>query len=482
MIQIALIDFLLVIAICALGALIARFILGPGDRLGLLGLAFPLGGGVLSWFVFITSWAGLQITYSSLIVTYLVILSLLILVNFQTLLMCRLTNFRLRLMSLIAYCRSISWYLKLAFIGLGFLFLLVLTISVGRAYSSWDAIANWALKGYGIAKEGTIFAAERYGAFKLAYPLNLPLLISFFRLLSGDILPGSKIIFPLMFASWILSLYRFWYRHQVSRFAAVFGALCIGTVPFIFEHATIGYADLTFACYIGLGTLWGIEGVFNSSWRGQALSGVLFGIACWTRAEGIIYAGALVITLIFAWRVTGKGRPKFVPWLLPLVLISITWLYFGQNDIGSSHLGGGVRSTLQGISQGQFNLDIIALILVYVVRQALTPSSWGLLFPLTLFFLLSNRRNLFSKIHPHNTALFLVVLVVCMLPIALFYAGSYEYGVLFLSTGWLERSFDRAFLPALLLVGALVIQVGMSRFAVEKKVRKKPIPPIELQQ
>ena len=333
MIQTALIDILLVIAIYALGVLLVRLILGTGDRLGLFGLAFPLGGGVLSWVVFITSWAGLQITWFSLIVTNLVMVILLIAVNYQTLLRRPLASFRQKLMNLVAYYKPSSWYLKVAFIGLGFLFLWVSTISVGRSYSSWDAIANWSLKGYGIAREGTVFAAQSYGAFKLAYPLNIPLLISFFRLLSEDILPGSKIIFPLMFASWILSLYRFWRRHQVSNVAALFGALFLGTVPFIFEHATIGYADLTFACYIGLGALWGIEGIFESSWRGQALSGALFGMACWTRAEGILYSVALVITILIAWRVTGKGRPKLIPWLLPLVLISIAWLSFGQEDI-----------------------------------------------------------------------------------------------------------------------------------------------------
>jgi hypothetical protein len=482
MIQKALIDILLVIAIYALGALIARFILGTGDRLGLLGLAFPLGGGVLSWSVFITSWAGLQITCSSLIVTYLVMVSLLIAVNYHTLLKPPLESSRQRLMNLVAYYKSSSWYPKVAFIGLGFLFLWVSTISVGRSYSSWDAIANWSLKGYGIAREETVFAAQNYGAFKLAYPLNVPLLISFFKLISGDILPGSKIIFPLMFASWILSLYRFWYRHQISSVAALFGALCLGTMPFIFEHATIGYADLTFACYIGLGALWGIEGIFESNWRGQAISGVLFGIACWTRAEGILYSVALVITILVAWRVTGKGRPKLLPWLLPLVLISIVWLFFGREDIGSSHLGGGVRSSLQGISQGQFNLEIIILILVYVLTQALTPSAWGLLFPLATFFLLLNWRNLISKTHPHHTALFFVVIVVCILPIALFYAGSFYHGTLFVYAGWLERSFDRAFLPALLLLGALSIQIGMSQINVEKKVQKKTIPSMEIHQ
>ena len=125
---------------------------------------------------------------------------------------------------------------------------------------------------------------------------------------------------------------------------------------------------------------------------------------------------------------------------------------------------------MQGISQGQFNLEIITLILVYVLRQAFTPSAWGLLIPLALFFLLLNWRNLISKTHPHHTALFLVVIVVCILPIALFYVGSFYHGTSFVYAGWLERSFDRAFLPALLLLGALSIQIGMSQFIIEKKV------------
>lgn len=90
----------------------------------------------------------------------------------------------------------------------GVLFGMALLTSLTRAYSTYDGIANWTLKGYGMALERSIFAGAKWGGHVLSYPQNLPLTIAMFRLADGDILPGSKLLFPLFAFSLFLGINR----------------------------------------------------------------------------------------------------------------------------------------------------------------------------------------------------------------------------------------------------------------------------------
>ena len=58
-----------------------------------------------------------------------------------------------------------------------------------------DSIQIWGAKGYGIAITGSIKDVTDWETNTLAYPLHVPVLVAFFRLLSGDLLPSSKLIF-----------------------------------------------------------------------------------------------------------------------------------------------------------------------------------------------------------------------------------------------------------------------------------------------
>ncbi len=88
--------------------------------------------------------------------------------------------------------------------------LLAGVVSIGRGYSQYDDIANWALKGYGIAEERSIFGGNVWGGHTLEYPQNVPLQIALFRLVEGDLFPASKLTFTLSFASLLLGAYLFW--------------------------------------------------------------------------------------------------------------------------------------------------------------------------------------------------------------------------------------------------------------------------------
>jgi len=239
------------------GFLVIRNLRIQPSLLEVLSLSFPIGIGLLTLILFLSSWIGVPYTKTNLIGIYISLFALL----------CCSAMFvwsksgRHKAQSEAASAPEASLGLRMLFYSTLFLFFLVITyLSVTRAYSTWDAIGIWGIKAYGIVKEGTIFAGERWGSHWLTYPLNITLQISIFRLLDGDVLPGSKLIFPMYFISLILGAYRFWKKHVEWKFAAL-GALLLASLPIVFKHGTIGYANLPFTAYLVIGLLHVLDGI-----------------------------------------------------------------------------------------------------------------------------------------------------------------------------------------------------------------------------
>jgi hypothetical protein len=315
------------------------------------------------------------------------------------------------------------------------------------------------VKGYGIAQEGTIFAADTYGSFDRAYPLNIPILIAFFRFVSGDILPGSKMIFPVLALSFLFGAYRFWRGNKISPEKAILGVLLFSTMPLFFRHMMIGIADLSFATYLLLAFFWSIEGIQTKDSSSLVISSILLGLSCWTRPEGILYSVGGIITLLIAARRTQLPRPKFLPWLLPLLIIATLWLSFSLSDFSESNMGRASRSFLSVVFQEGINVEVIRIILLYILQRIFDPSLWGFFIPICILLIALGWRSLLSKQDGVIVMSGLLMIFVSIVPIVLFYIGTMRYGVGFLP-GWLDRSFDRAFLPALLLIGSVAILVG----------------------
>ncbi len=450
-------DLILLLGIFILGSLFALLILRKTTWLDILSLGFPLGAGLLTFSFFLISLLGIHLTTSSVILLYFLSLGIV-----MTLLKWQRVDTLGSVHSLLSDIKSIPQRLPkgLVFrIGLGVfigIFLFSVFLSVGRSYSIWDALETWSIKGYGIAFEGSVLAADRYGSFGRAYPLNLPILISIFRFISGDVLPGSKMIFPLLAGSFLVGAYRFWRRIKISREISILGVLLCMTIPLIFRHMMLGMADLSFACYFLLAVFWGIEGISSRDSRAILISGFLLSISCWTRAEGILYSVGTILTLLIAIKVTHKENPKIIPWLSPLIVFLLIWLPFSLSDMSATNLGQASRSSFISILEGRENLQMIGLILLHILRRSLDPTLWGFYFILSALIILSNWRMVFSKDDPVIFMCSLITLLAMVIPIGLFYFGMLHFGEDFLP-GWLDRSFDRAFFSALLLFGNLAL-------------------------
>jgi hypothetical protein len=285
-------------------------------------------------------------------------------------------------------------------------------------------------------------------------------LISVFQLADGDLLPGSKLLFPLFFGSILLGAAGFWRRLGMSYVWVCAGILFLGTLPEIFRHATYGYVNLPAAAYFALGTMWGVVGLAKGS-RGQlAVAGLLLALGSWTRVEGILYALVIAGALAVSWWFLRPGAFPFWWLLVPVAVIGGTWLvFYGTYGVGSSQAGSAMAAALAGWRSGDLRLHSIRLIFGYFRRELLHTQTWGLLFPISIAFLALHVRKLFDRSFPEVFSLAMATLGCGIVTVGLFYVGSYARGDL---VGWLTRGFPRAFFPAAILLAILGFVVAAS--------------------
>jgi hypothetical protein len=449
-----LIDLLIFVAITGFGAFLTRCFIQKPSRLEHASLAFPLGAGVLTWLAFLLSWLGVPL-------------------NLTTIVLFLALAFTIGFISLLAHRRVLRggpdqahraagpaadrrWPRLTLWISLVFVVALAVVVGLTRSYAEWDPLDIWSTKGYGIAMEGTIFAGQSWGRHSLAYPLNIPLLISFFRITSADLLPGSKLLFVAFYVSFLMGSFHFWRQQKVDPLHASLGALAFATVPIVFVHATTGYANLPFATYVVLGTLWGIQGLFEENTRAQWLSGVLLGLANWTRTEGIGFSLAVIAALMIAVYIV--ERKPVLPWriLLPSLLAGAVWLLFAGGYFEGTRAGNAVLAMIRNILDGNMHRYVPGVILGQFSVHILSIGIWGFLFPASLFFILLNMRGLLPENNPKAFSLLTIILIVAMYPAVLAYAASYIMSIPDFPV-FIDRSFDRYFFPPAFLLGILGI-------------------------
>ncbi len=453
MIGAVVIDVVVVLAFYTLGALISFLLISNPSRLELFSLSFPLGAGALTWFLFILGWMGIPFRLEFVFFVWLFAISILSILVRRS----RMRGQAKRSLDKISNKREVTTFEKVFFAILVIIFFISIFISIGRSYSSYDAIAMWAPKGYGIALEESLWGA-RWGGHGFSYPLNMHFLIGIFKLASNDILPGSKIIFPLFFVSLIAGVAGFLSKRGVDPRITALSAVILATVPTLFHHSTIGYANLPMGVYLVLGVLWGIDGIYRENKTSQLLSGLLFGFAIWTIVEGLLFVFISMLVIVCAKIVSRRGRVYYIHWLLPIVVIGGIWLVFYKlyAASGSSAMGA-ARLLFDSILQGDWDFPAVRLILGYARRNIFDPSTWGLIYPLGIFITLLGWKYLFPKNDPYVFSIFLVMMSTGLLALGLIYLRSFVIPGLY---DLLKRGFPRYFISPSIFFFLVVILIG----------------------
>jgi hypothetical protein len=451
------IDLAILGGLSLLGYILARHVIPELGWVEALSLSVPLGAGLLTWFIFITSWIGIPIVLPTVILTFALLVGGLLWLRRRSkqLPVVHRTedSFRLKLpvLNRPQLVKIAAWG------GVAGVFLAMAVISVNRSYSEFDDIAIWSMKGYGIAYKGTIFATNYLGGHGLAYPLDLPLSIALFRLASGDVLPGSKFLFPIFTAAAAIGCYRFWRRWGVNPFLAWSGMLLLITAPEIFLHSTLGFANLPFAVYLVLGVFWSLDGLLQAQPRLLFMGGLLLAFAAWTRPEGILFAGILMAALFLA-ALIARRKPYFsFAWVLPLAM-PVTWLLFAARYVARDQAGGALSALFQGLLHGSLSLAPLNMMLGYFRSVAANPAAWGFVFPAAALMLIAGAYRLLPRVNPPAFLLFITALLALLLPAGLFFVESTTEADF---AGFLTVSFNRAYVPAaILLVAAGMLAIG----------------------
>jgi len=290
--------------------------------------------------------------------------------------------------------------------------------------------------------------------------------VALFFMTDGDALPGSKFLYPIYGLALCVSLFSFLRRHEVQERIAGLGALFLGTVPIVFFHATSGFANLPFTFYLVVGTLWGVEGIQGGSRRLQFLSGLLFGLAAWTRPEGILYALAVIVILFVVVKAGRRGGMALTTIATPLALISGTWFLFALlgHTLEGSNLQQAVSVYSGDTLAGQFDLSGLWTIVkvftysMFVPYRAMFPAIsatyWGALFPVVLVLLVWSTRRFVTSTHLEGLMLWATLIGVGAITVGVFYIRSYSKSNF---PAFIERAFPRAFLPTAVLMTVLAL-------------------------
>ncbi len=438
-------DLFLLSGMVILGGLIVRLFMKRASTLLTLCMAFPVGAGVLTLAQFILSWLGVAIFG----INAFGILAILIIIFFMLNVLVRIRPVEsigedANQEDVVRKPRILSWLLGGILVGV---FLLSGWLSVMRSFSTWDAMAIWGSKGYGIAFEGSVFAAKEWGALGMAYPLNIPLQIANFRYISYDALPASKLIYPLYFASLILLCVSYWRSWKIRYEFTLLGGLLLATAPFLFEQGTIGYVNLPFTFYLAAGVLISLKGISSGSRQQQFLGSILFGLASWSRAEGILYVLTSMAAIMVSFRIAKRGAVHLIAWILPLGIITSLWFTFSisYGSVGDSHLASAAISAMESFRRGYFNPLGFFQIGKYFIRYALDPGVWGLIFPVCMALVIMRWKRFDFQSDVELLAIGLSAVFVFVVVVTLYYISSFRENPTLID--FLYMAFNRSLIP-----------------------------------
>lgn len=454
-----LIDVAIVGGLYILGILALRVVGGRVDALAQASLGLGLGGGLLSWVLFVMSWVGVPLSGVTVVACFAALAVILLMLSRA--IPGQASPARSPGMET---ARQARWSARVLWVVLGLLVLAAAFLAVGLSYSGWDDIAGWSVAGYGIALEGSVFGASGWGHARLLYPLNIPIQISIFRMLDGDVVPGSKLLFPGYYLALLLSCYRFWRARSVSRPWAELGTVLLASTPLVFTHATLGYTNLPFTFYLTAGLLWGIEGLAEESRRKMVLAGVLLAQAGWTRPEGyLLCLGVLVSLLTGAWMARRSLRP-FWAMMPPVLLAGVTWVVFLRlYGSGSIEHYQDLRLALAAWARGQVNWGGLYTIARFLAGQVLRFREWGAFLPTVILLLIARLR--FSALRQDNarSTLTMASLILGVAAVGANYVTVYSLSGREHLYTYLAMDFNRVFMPVGVCLGLLAFLPALPR-------------------
>jgi hypothetical protein len=448
-----LVDFLLLAGMWALGVLIVRAVLPDAGSFERIALGYGLGVGSLTWLLFLLSWWGVPLTVPTILFAFFFLAA-------GSLLARKLQGNRALPSPAIVHSDSGSRLGRLDIAGwvlLGMFGLVLFAVSVGLSYYMWDSMAIWSVKGYGIALEGSIFAARQWGSKGIAYPLNLPIAISVFYRFDGDLLPGSKMLFPGFFITLLASLRIYLRRLNLPVLLAWGVVFTVGTVPLLLQYSMVGYANIAFAYYYALGLMWIGIGLSAGDGRRYVVGALLLAFSIWTRLEGLEFWLIAMACLTLLWSRQMVSKKMAFGIILPALVIGGSWVLFGWFNHATTGETAVLSNALTRLFHGELHPLSVYQIIRFTGYLVIKTRVYGILVPVSIG--LSLILTIFSS-RARRDRLSMTLLVTGLLTglgvIFMYYLTSYDPAGL---EWWLGTGYDRMLFGAVILLAIASVSI-----------------------
>lgn len=464
-------DFGILVCLWGLGILAVRFIL-PGSRLPeQVALGLGLGVGFLTWLLFIISWTGIPINLLTILITYFLLLAICILVNTTT---CRKSL--LSTSSQSANSEGLQGLLDIiGWVVFGVFSLALLIISIGLSYYHWDAMAIWSIKGYGIGMQQSISGAAEWGGKGLAYPLNIPLLISLFFSFDQDLLPGSKFIFPAFYIALLIGLIVCFRKQRLPAWLAWLAVFAIGTIPLLYQYSLMGYANIPYAYYYVMGIIWLGLGLNGKDARRTLIGALLLACSIWTRIEGLEFWPIVLISLAVVWKRELFEKRTILRILLPGLVVGGIWFLFSRLNHTSTGETVLLSEALSRMMHGELHPSAVYQILRFTAYLLIKTRGFGILTPMIICLSLL---VFFIDATVRENKIILTMLISGVLSglgvMFMYYLTSYDSS-LDLSS-WLGTGYDRMLFGTFLLLASASILILWKAVARQKSRQTRDIP------
>ncbi|MBI2669811.1 MAG: hypothetical protein HYX20_01530 [Candidatus Yanofskybacteria bacterium] len=283
---------------------------------------------------------------------------------------------------------------------------LLLLVALQQIYGYWDAWAIWNTKAKFLTSENwqQLFSPQIKWMHP-DYPLLLPSIVAAGWSVSNTFNPVVPFVVALLFSWSIYLLVKDWISHLFNNSVyGVLGGLLMISLPAFLRWSGSQYADIPLANFILLGvTLL----YFSTKNLSVFISGSAFGMAIFTKNEGLLYFVLILASFIYTfWRINKKIPFKSVMLLLGGALPGILSSLVVKNYATRNEFITNFPNIISSIS-----FHRIFLILEGFLREFLAWKEWIVFWIIAIIFLVFLHKR--EKEHYFWNTFFTVLIVLC---------------------------------------------------------------------
>lgn len=376
-------EIILLLLITLMGAMFVRLIAKDTPILKNWAMGFIIGMGATTFISFALSWIGLRINYINTISIVGVCMFLIYILNiFTKRKFTELFNFKINP----EY--PLTFFEKTILISIIFIFASSLTLSSYYPVNVWDALALYDFRAKVITSTGYFVQIASNFDYFSHYPLYTSLTHTFVYLSGGQNPQYLYSIYLIAFAT----IYYFFARKNVGRFAGLVSVLLLVTIPEIYEHSTIAYTNFPYTVFYVCGILYLNYSIIEKRADYLFLSSILIGLSTWVRSDLPFWLSGSFLVLLFAIKL--KKIWPVVIYFPTFLLIQQLWNLFASSMFGSDYSTSGQLVSAGGSILSKIDFGRFYEVLVYLYSNVFV--SWGMLsvlFTIALIWNLWSRKN-----------------------------------------------------------------------------------------